>query len=132
MVGEWRKLHNEELHNFFASPYITRVVKSRMFRWKGHVATMGETRHMYNISVGETEEKRPLGRPKHRGEDNIKIYLRGIGWEDVNCVELVCVMKLVMPEEISHTVASYILEGDPIPGSGKVSLYSVALMHKTV
>jgi hypothetical protein len=59
-VEGWRRLHNEELHNFYASPDIIRVIKSRRMRWAGHVARMGELRNAYNILVGNPEVKIPL------------------------------------------------------------------------
>jgi hypothetical protein len=66
VTGEWRKLHNEDLHNLYLSPDIIRQVKSRRMRWAGHVARMGEERKVYKVLVGKTEGKRPLGRPRHR------------------------------------------------------------------
>jgi hypothetical protein len=62
VTGGWRKLHNEELHNVNSSPSIIRMIKSRMMRWAGHVARMGEKRNAYKIVVGKPEGKRPLGR----------------------------------------------------------------------
>jgi hypothetical protein len=66
VTGGWRKLHNEELHNLYSSPSIIRIKKSKMMRWVGHVARMGEKRNMYRLLVGKPEGKRPLGRPRHR------------------------------------------------------------------
>jgi hypothetical protein len=79
VTGEWRKFHNEELHNLYSSPNIIRMIKSRRMRWAGHVARVGEKRNAYRILVGKPEERRPLGRPRRRWVDNIKIDLREIG-----------------------------------------------------
>jgi hypothetical protein len=79
----WRELHNEELHGLYSSPSIVRVMKARRMRWAGHVARMGEVRSAYNILVGRPEGRRPLGRHRRRWEDNIKMDLREIGFEDV-------------------------------------------------
>jgi hypothetical protein len=62
LMGDWRKLHNEELHNLYSLPNIIRMIKSRRMRWAGHVARMGERRNAYMILVGKPEGKRPLGR----------------------------------------------------------------------
>jgi hypothetical protein len=81
-TGGRRKLHNEELHGLYSSPSIFRVIKARRMRWAGHVARMGEVRGAYSILVGKPEGRRPLGRPRRRWEDNIKMDLREIGvWE---------------------------------------------------
>jgi hypothetical protein len=77
--GSWRKLHNDELRSLYSSPNILRVVKSRKMRWAGHVARMGEGRGVYRVLVGRPEEKRPLGRPRRRWEDNIRMDLRETG-----------------------------------------------------
>ncbi|KAJ4431522.1 hypothetical protein ANN_20120 [Periplaneta americana] len=76
VTGEWRKLHNTELHALYSSPDIIRNIKSRRLRWAGHVARMGESRNAYRVLVGRPEEKRPLGRPRRGLEDNIKMDLR--------------------------------------------------------
>jgi hypothetical protein len=65
-AGGYRRLHDEELYNLYASSNIIRVRKSRRMRWAGHGARMGEIRNMYEILVGRTEKKRPLGRPRRR------------------------------------------------------------------
>jgi hypothetical protein len=80
VIGGWRKLHNEELHNLYCSPNIIRIIKSRRMRWAGHVARIKENGHAYTILVGKPEGKRPLGRPTRRWEDNIRMDLREIGW----------------------------------------------------
>jgi hypothetical protein len=66
VMGGWRKLHNEELHNLYSSPYKIRKNKSRRMRWAGNVAYMGTKRNAYRILVGKPEAKRPLRRPIHR------------------------------------------------------------------
>jgi hypothetical protein len=86
--GLWRKLHNDELHSLYSSPNIVRVIKSRRVTWAGHVARMGEERGVYSVLVGRPEVKRPLGRPRRRWEDNIKIDLREIGFDGANWIQL--------------------------------------------
>jgi hypothetical protein len=66
MIGGWRKLHNEELHNLYCSTSKVRIIKSKEMRWAGHVARMGEKRNAYRILVGKPEGKRPLGRSRRR------------------------------------------------------------------
>jgi hypothetical protein len=86
--GKWRKLHNDELHGLYSSPNIVRMIKSRMMRWAGHVARMGERKGAYRILVGKPEGKRPLGRPRRRWEDNIKMDLRKIGIDGAKWIQL--------------------------------------------
>jgi hypothetical protein len=76
VTGGWRKLHNEELHNVYSSPSIIRMVNSRRFRWRGHIARMGKKREACRILVGKPEGNRPLGRPRCGFMDNIKMCLR--------------------------------------------------------
>jgi hypothetical protein len=80
VTGKWRRLHNMELYVLYSSPNIIWAIKSRRLRWAGHVARMGERRGAYRALVGKPEVMIPLGRPRRRWEDNIKIYLRGVGW----------------------------------------------------
>jgi hypothetical protein len=86
--GSWRKFHNDELHDLYSSPNIVRVIKSRRMRWAGHVARMGEGRDAYRVLVGRPEGKRPLGRPRRRWEDNIKMDLGEIGIDGTNWIRL--------------------------------------------
>ena len=85
---EWRKLHNEELRDLYSLPNIVRVVKSRRMRWAGHVARMGEGRVVHRVLVGKPEGKRPLGRPRCRWEDNIKMDLQEVGGSCGDWMEL--------------------------------------------
>jgi hypothetical protein len=78
VTGGWRKLHNEELHNLYSSPSIIRMIKSRRMRWAGHVRRVGDNRNACRILVGKPEGKRPLGRPRRRWVDKIKMDLREI------------------------------------------------------
>jgi hypothetical protein len=72
----------------YSSPNIIQVIKSRIMRWAGHVARMGEVRGTYRILVGRPEGRRPLERPRHRWEDNIKMDLQEVGWEGVDWIDM--------------------------------------------
>jgi hypothetical protein len=85
-TGVWKKLHNEELHGLYSSPSIVRVIKVRRMRWAGHVARMGEVRGAYNTLGGRPEGRRPLGRPRRRWEDNVKMDLRETEFGDVDWI----------------------------------------------
>jgi hypothetical protein len=88
MKTSWKKLHNDEFHSLYSSPNTVRVIKSRRLRWAIHMARMGEGRNVYRILVGRSESKRPLGRPRHRWEDNIKLDLRETGIDGANWIRL--------------------------------------------
>jgi len=79
VTGEWRRLHNEELNDLNSKPNIVRVRKSRRIRWAGHVTRMGEERGGYRVLMGKPEGKRPLGRPRPRCVDNIRMDLQEVG-----------------------------------------------------
>ena len=78
ITGEWRKLHNLELHALYSSPNIFRNLTSRRLRWAGHVARMEQSSNAYRVFVGKPEGKIPLGWPRRRGEDDIKMDLREV------------------------------------------------------
>jgi hypothetical protein len=84
MTGGWRKLHNEELHNLYPSPSI----KSTRMRLAGQVAQMEEKRNAYRILVRKPDGKRPPGRARCWGVDNIKMDLREIGWDGMDWIDL--------------------------------------------
>jgi hypothetical protein len=86
--GSWRKLHNDELHNLYSSPDIVRVIKSSRMRWAGHMARMGERGNVYRVLAGRPESGTPLGRPRRRWKDNIKMDLREIGIDGTNQIQL--------------------------------------------
>ena len=77
---EWRKLRTEELNDLYCSPIVVRVIGSRRMRWAGHVARMGERRDLYRVLVSIPEGKRPLGSPRHRWKDNIKMDFQDVEW----------------------------------------------------
>ena len=79
VTWKWRKLHNGELNDLYCSPNIVRVIKSRRMRRAGHVARMEEGRGVHKVLVGKPEGKRPLGRPRHKWEDNSKMDLQEVG-----------------------------------------------------
>jgi hypothetical protein len=86
VTGEWRKLHNEELRDLYSSPSVIRIIKSRRMRWSGHVARMEEKRNMYRLLMGKPEGKRPLGRPRRKWVDNIRMDLGVVGWGAVDWI----------------------------------------------
>jgi hypothetical protein len=86
--GGWRKLYNEERHNLYSSPSIIRIIKSRRMRLTGHVSRMGEKKNVYRLLVGKAEGKRPLGRPRRRWIDNIKMDLLELGVSVVDWIGL--------------------------------------------
>ena len=82
VTREWKKLHNEEFNNLYSSLNIVRVIKSRRMRWAGHLVRMG-------VLVGKSDGKRPLGNPRHRWKNNIKMDLHEVGCGGMDWIELV-------------------------------------------
>jgi hypothetical protein len=87
MIGGCRKVRNEELHNWYATPNIITKMKSRRIKWEAIVSRMKE-KNAYTILVGKLEGKRSIGRPRRRLENLIKTDLREIGWGSMDCVRL--------------------------------------------
>jgi hypothetical protein len=79
VTGEWRKLYNEELRDLYSSPSIIRIIKGRRMSWAEQVPRMGEKRNAYRLLVGKPEGRRPLGRPRRRRVDNIRMDLVEVG-----------------------------------------------------
>ena len=86
--GEWRKLHNGELRVLYSSANNVRMMKSRIMRWTGHVARMGQGRGVFRVLVGKPGGKRPLGRSRHGWEGNIKIDLQEVGFGGMDWIEM--------------------------------------------
>jgi hypothetical protein len=87
IIGGWRKLHNEKLHNLCSLPVIIRLMKSRRMRWVGNVVHAKEERSAYRLLVEELKCKRPVGRPRHRWEHNM-MNLRETGWGGMDWIDL--------------------------------------------
>jgi len=88
VTGEWGKLYNEELNVLYCSPNIVRVIKSSIMKWTGHVVRMGNRRAVDGVLVGKPEGKRPLGRPRRRWEDDIKMDLQEVECGVIDLIEL--------------------------------------------
>ena len=84
----WRKLLNEELNDMYSLPSILWVIKSRRMRWGGHVAHMRERVGVYRALVGKPEGRRPLRRPRHRWENNIKLGHQEVGCRGMDWIKL--------------------------------------------
>jgi hypothetical protein len=77
------------LHDLYSSPSIIRIIRARRMRLAGRVARMGEKRNVYRLLMGKPEGRRPLGRPRRRWLDNIRMDLVEVGWGDVDWIGLV-------------------------------------------
>jgi hypothetical protein len=83
IIGGWRKLHNEELHNLYSSPNIIIMIKSSRIRWVRLVTCVVEKLKTYRAFVGKLKGNRRLGGPRYKGKDNVKMD-REIGWSGMN------------------------------------------------
>jgi hypothetical protein len=77
---EWKKLNDEELNDLYSSQNFIRVIKSRSMKWTGYIERIGEKKDAYRILLRRPEGKIPLGRPKHRRDDNIQMKDQEVGW----------------------------------------------------
>ena len=129
VTREWIKLHNKELNDLYSSPNIFRVIKFRRIRWAGHVARMGEKRGVYKILVGKPEGKRPIGRPRHRWEDNIKMDLQEVGWGHMDWIELAqdrdrwrALVNAVMDPRVPWNAGNFLTENRSASQEGLCSM----------
>jgi hypothetical protein len=80
VTGVWRQLQNEDLRELYSSPSIIRMTKSKRMICAGYVAQTGTKRNAFRILMEKVEGKRPLGRPRRRLEDNIKMNVTEVRW----------------------------------------------------
>jgi hypothetical protein len=88
IIGGRIKLYNEELHNLYTSSNIIRMIKSKRMKWTRSIARMGDKQNTHKVLVGKPVGKRPLGRPRSRWEDDTKMDLREIGWNDMDWIHV--------------------------------------------
>ena len=133
VTGDWRRLHNEELNDLYCSPHIVRVIKSRRMRWDGHVARMGEERGLCRVLVGKPEGKRPLGRPRRRWVDNIKMDLQEVGCGYMDWIGLaqdrdrwLTLMSAVMNLRVPWNAGNFLTSCKPVSCSGRTLHHGVS------
>jgi hypothetical protein len=133
VTGEWRKLHNEELNNLYSSPNILRVITLRRMRWAGHVTRMGKGRGVYRFFVGMPEERRPLGRSRHRWEDNIRMDIREVRCRCVDWMELAqdrdswrALVSVVMNLWVPQNAGNFLTSCRPVSFSKRTLLHGVS------
>jgi hypothetical protein len=83
VTEDWRKLYNKEFHNVYSSPSIIRMIKMSRA-----CSRNGEKRNAYRILLGKPERKRPLGRPRRKWVNNVRMDLREIGWDGMDWIDL--------------------------------------------
>jgi len=132
VTGEWRKVHNKELNDLYCSPNIVWVIKSRR-RWTRHVAHRREKRGVYRVLVGKPDGKRPLGRPRHRWEDNIKMDLQEGGCGGMDRIKLAqdsdrwhALVNMVINLRIPQNTENFLTSLEPVSFSRRTVLYGVS------
>jgi len=134
VIWEWRKQHNEELNDLYCSLNIVRVIKSRRMRWGGgHVAPREERRGIYRVLVWKREGKRPLGRPRRKWEDNIKMVLQEVGCGGMGWIELTQVrdrwralVNVVMNLRVPQNGRNFLTSLKPFSFSRRTLLHGVS------
>jgi len=133
VMGEWRRLHNEELNDFYSSPKIVRVIKSRKMRWAGHVARMGEEKGVYRVLVGKPEGKTPMGRPRLRWVDNIMMDLQEVGCGYMDWIGLTqdrdrwwTLVSAVMNRRVPRNAGNFLTSCKPVSFSRRTLHHGVS------
>jgi len=131
VTREWRKLHNE-LNDLYSSPSIVRVIKLRRMTWVGHIARMGKRRGVYRVLVGKPEGKRPLGRPRHKWEDNIKMDLQKVGSGGRDWIKQAqdtegwqALVNVVMNLQVPYNAGNFLTSLEPVSFSRRSVLHGV-------
>jgi len=128
VTWEWRKLHDEEL-----TKYLFRMIISRRVRWAGHVARMAERRGVCRVLVGKPEGKRPLVRPRHRWEGNIKMDLQEVGCDVMDWIELAqdrdrrrALVNAVMNLRVPKNAGNFLISRETVSFSKRTLLHGVS------
>jgi hypothetical protein len=132
VTGEWRKLHNEEIHDLYSSSNIVRVIQLKM-RWAGHVARMGEDRGVYRVLVGKPEGQRPLGRPRRRWEDTIGMDVQEVGCGGMDWIGLAqdrdmwrALVNAVMNLRVQQNAGNFLTSYKPVSFSRRTLFHEVS------
>jgi len=133
VIREWRKVHNKELNDLYSTPIIFRLIKSRRMRWAVHAVRMGEKRGVCKVLVGKPEEKGPLGRPRGRWDDNIKMDLHEVGCGGMDWIVLIqdrdrwrALVNAVMNLWVPYNARNLLTSLEPVSFSRRTLLHEVS------